>query len=197
MRNRKSLWPLVRAVMVFGSIGIILTGMTFAALQSQGATLSGNTINSATADLRISKDGLTWYSPTLAGYSFTGVIPGGSAAPSSGDPLYLKNFGTANMSIKAAISSTPSVTTTGPTNASVNLSKIYLVITRTDTNVSQSLSLKSLQDANATGGLGLTDPISGGAVGSYTLKISMDSDAFNAQSATISGIDLVFSGIGI
>ncbi|HZP55746.1 MAG TPA: hypothetical protein VFB03_03180 [Candidatus Saccharimonadales bacterium] len=198
MRSRGSLWPLMRAAVIFSALGIILTGVTFAALQSPPATLSNNTINSATADLRIgtSNNG-NILTTSVAGYSFDGVIPGGSAAPSSGNPVYLRNYGSASMTIKLAVSTTPSVVTVGPSGASVNLSKVYLDITRTDTSTEQKFSIKDLMDANSTGGLALTDSLSGGSVGQYSLRVVMDGDAFTAQSSTISGINIIFTGVGI
>ena len=97
------------------------------------------------------------------------------------------------MAIKAAI---------GPATPSninnMNLAKVYFHITRVDTpSTEQVVSLKSLIDGYTTGYVSLNDTISGGVMGQYTIKVSMDSDAFSGASATMSGIDLVFSGTGV
>lgn len=202
-KRKKAALPLLRAIIVFSSIGIILTGITFATLQSSGASLTGNTITSATADLRISTTQTANFTTTTAtGYTFSGVVPGGAAAPASGNPVYLRSYSdatttAANLQIKVAVSTTPTTTTSNPSGATVDLTKVYLDITRTDTNATQAFSIKSLIDANTTGGLALTDVLAGGTVGQYLLRISMDSSAFTAQSATISGITFVFYGVGV
>ena len=58
-RNKKKLWkllPLARAIGVLSAVGIATTLVTFAAIQSTGNALTGNTIQTATAALQISKD---------------------------------------------------------------------------------------------------------------------------------------------
>lgn len=185
----KNLRPLLRATLILGSVGVITTAATFASLQSQQAVLSANTVESATADLRIGTSS-TSFSASRTGFDFNSVTPGGPAAPASGNTIYLKNYGTANLAVKAAISSTPSNLN------NINLSKIYIHFQRVDTGgTDQSLSIKSLMDSYATGGSSLNDTILAGATAQYSLKVSMDADAFSGSSATISGIDLVFTGL--
>jgi hypothetical protein len=46
----------------------------------------------------------------------------------------------------------------------------------------------------ATTGMALTDPLAPTAVAQYKLRAAMDGDAFSGQSASVGGIDLVFSG---
>ena len=189
MISSRGLWPLIRAVGVLGAVGVITTSATFAALQSQSATLTGNTIESATADLRIGTSTAS-FAASRTGFDFNGVIPGGAAMPASGNSFYLKNYGSANLAIKAAV-------TTAPSNLNnANLSKVYFDFTRVDTGATINLSLKSLVDGYATGGVRLNDTISGGAIAQYSVKVSMDADAFSGASAAISGIDLSFSGTG-
>ncbi len=181
--------PLLRAVGVLSAIAIIVSGVTFAALQSQQATLTGNTISSASADLRIGTSASTFSTvPTHSGFSFQAVIPGAAAVPVDGNIFYLKDAGTAPLALKVAVGTTP-------TNASnVDFEKVFIELTRVDTGAVQTLSLKSLIDANGVNGLPLTDHINPNAIIQYKLRASMAVDAFTGSGATIGGIDLVFYG---
>jgi len=183
---------LVGSIITLLALAVIATGATFASLQSTSVALTGNQINTS-AGLAISTNGVNFPS-TISGFNFTGVVPGGSAFPASGNSFYIKNTGFANLAIKAAISTTPSVT------GGVNLSKVYLVFTDLATNTPITLSLQSLISSYAngasTGGLSLGDTINAGATAQYSLQVQMDSDAFNGPSASITGIDLWFIGAG-
>ncbi len=177
--------PMLRAVGVLGVIGVLVTGVTFSVLQSQQATLTGNTISSASADLRIGTSAST-FSASRTGFSFQDIVPGGPAMPVDGYTFYLKNYGTAPLAIKAAIGSIP-------VNASnVDLSKVTISLTRTDGSAqqAQTATLQALVD----GGTAMVDPILPSAVAQYKLRVSMAADAFTGTGASISGIDLVFSG---
>lgn len=183
--------PLLRSAVVLGSVGVIVSAATFASLQSQQAVLAGNTINSATAFLLVSSDG-TSFNNSKPGFNFTNVVPGGSAVPAGGNSVYLKNSGSANLSIKMAISSTP-------TNLNnVDLNKVFVEISRAETSFDQTLSLKSLVDSYSTGGTALSDVVNAGATAQYQLRVSMSADAVVGSSGvTISGVDIVFTGSAV
>lgn len=181
------LWPVVRAAAVVSAIAVVVSGVTFASLQSQQAVLTGNTIQSATADLRIGTSAST-FAASRTGFSFDNVVPGGPAMPTDGNNFYLKNYGTATLNLKVAIASTP-------TNAqNVDLTKVSIILTRVDTGAQQTLSLKSLIDAQSTGGTAITDALNPSVVAQYKLRAVMDNDAFSGSSASVGAIDLVFSG---
>lgn len=177
---------LARAVVVVTTVGVVATGVTFAALQSQQAVLTGNSIQSATADLRIGTSSNSFAS-SRSGFAFDNVIPGGPAVPSSGDTFYLKNYGTVALSLKLSVGSTP-------TNSSnVDLSKVTVELTRVDTGTVQTASLQSLIDPN--GGLALTDTLDQGTMAQYTVRMSMADDAVSGNTGvSIDNIDFVFVG---
>jgi hypothetical protein len=180
---------LVRALSVVASVGILVAGVTFAALQSQQAVLSGNTIQTASANLLIGTASATStaFSNSHSGFSFANVVPGGSAQPADGNVFYLKNTGTATLTLKMAVSGTPTNT------SNVDLTKVSVTVTRTDTNATQTATLQSLLDN--TGGLSLTDNLAPASTGvQYKLSVSMSADAFTGSSASIGAIDFVFSG---
>ncbi len=189
MKKRWNL-PWLRSAWVLAVVFIILTGVSFAAFQSQNAALTGNTITSATADLRIGTSS-TSFSTSRVGYSFTDVVPGGSSYPAGGNSVFLKNYGTSTLNIKAAINSTPSNLN------NVDLTKVFIHLTRADNSYSASFSLKSLVDSYSGGGLIIGDTIGPGVIAQYQMSVSMSADAFSGSSATISGIDMVFSGVGV
>jgi hypothetical protein len=192
MEKRHRLALIIRLVAVFGIVGTITTGATFAALQSPGAKINDNTISSATANLQASLDG-TNYPSTIFGYNFSAIVPGGASMPANGNPLYLKNAGTANLSLKVSVSSTP----INP--GGVDLSKVFLHITKADNSYDQAFSIKALVDNYTSGGVAMGDVINASAVSQYKLRVSMDADAFSGSTASvsISDIDLVFNGLGI
>lgn len=191
MANFKGLGPVLRSIIILGGVGAITTAATFAALQSSNAVLSSNTISTATAFLSVSSDGTT-FNNTKTGFTFSNVTPGGPEVPAAGYNFYLRNTGTANLSIKVTMA-------TAPTNLNgIDLSKVFLDFGRTETGLSQTVSIKSLLDSNATGGTLLNDVVNAGTTGQYNVKVYMSSDAYSGgNGATISGVDLIFSGAGV
>jgi hypothetical protein len=186
--------PLLRAVGVLSAVIILVTGVTFATLQSQQVTLTGNTISSASADLRIGTTSTTStaFGDTHAGFSFKDIIPGGPAMPADGFTFYLKNTGSTPLALKLAIGSTPANV------SNVDLNKVSIQLTRVENGVGgapQVVTLQALIDPATK--LTLSDPLTNGTVATYKLRVSMASDAFDGSNATIGGIDLVFSGTAV
>jgi hypothetical protein len=182
---------LARAITVVMSVGVLVTGVTYAALQSQQAVLSGNTIQTASANLLIGTASATStaFSNSHSGFTFSNVIPGGSAQPADGNAFYLKNSGTATLSLKLAVGSTPTNT------SNIDFTKVSVQITRVDTGTTQTATLQSLIDGYPSSGLALTDTLLPASTGvQYKLSVSMTADAFTGSSASIGSIDFVFSG---
>jgi hypothetical protein len=176
--------PLMRAVFILSAVAALVTGVTFASLQSQQAALTGNSIQSATADLRIGTSAST-FDASRTGFTFKDVVPGGPAMPVDGQSFYLKNYGSASLSLKLVVGSSPTNT------ANVDLSKVKLQLTRVDNEATQASSVQML----SSGGLAITDPIAPGVVVQYKLRALMDEEAFSGTAAVLGGIDLVFSGV--
>lgn len=190
MKRMRSYIPLLRAVGVLSAVGILVTSVTFAALQSQQAVLSGNSISSATADLRIGTTAST-FSPSRTGFNFADVVPGGPAMPTDGHIFYLKNYGSAVLALKVAVNS-------AVTNVStVDLTKVSVQLTRSDTGTTQTMTLQAMIDGQTAGGQTITDPINPGTVVQYKLRALMAANAFDGTSATVGAIDLIFSGSSI
>lgn len=190
MNRSKNFKALARALGVMATVVIVAGGVTFAALQSQQDTLTGNTIQTATANLQLSTDGAN-YGDSLPGFNFSDLIPGGPAVPTAGYSIYLKNSGGTALALKLAVSSVPA----NPDN--VDLSKVNVLLTTVGSTAgAQSFSLSSLMAAGASGGLEITGGnLGSGTVQQYKLQVSMAGDAFSGGSATLSNIDLAFSGL--
>jgi hypothetical protein len=195
-RKSKKLWkllPLARTIAVLSAVGIITTAVTFAALQSSGNALTGNTIQTATASLLISTTGIAGsFQQSVPGFNFTGLVPGGAAQPgANNDIVYLQNSGTAGLKLRLSVPTAPVVTGT------VDLGKVLVQLT--PPNLGQGY-------APATQAIPLSDLIAGtvmldnatlniGAVTNYHVQVAMNADAVSGNSASITGLDLSFSGI--
>lgn len=188
MRNKVLTNPLTRTMLIVAVLLSLVGGVTFAALQSQ-TKLTGSTIQTATANLLIGRDS-TNLANTQAGFSFTNLVPGGTLTPSNGYPVYLKNAGGTPLSIKFAVSGTPS----NPNN--VDLTKVSVHINSTTSGQTQIFTLQSLIDSNATGGLTMTlvSVLFPDQLQPLTMQVSMARDAFDGQSASIGAIDFVITG---
>ena len=190
MRFKRSNAAVIRALVVMVSVTSLTAGVTFAGLQSQQSKLTGNVIQTATANLQISNDG-NYYGDSQTGFSFANLVPGGQAMPLNGYSVYLKNAGGAPLSLKLAVSSPPS----NPDGA--DLTKVTVLLKPVSGGPTQTFNLQALMDAATTGGLAITSPsqLNPNVVVQYTLQVAMNSDAVNGQGATINNIDLSFTGV--
>jgi len=190
-RFRKYL-PLSRLIGITAAVVVIVSGVTFAVLQSQQVKLTGNTIQTATANLHLSEDGVN-YTDTLAGFGFDNLVPGGSAVPTNGDAVFLKNDGGTALTLKLAVSSVP----LNPSN--VDLSKVHVIVMPVSGGSTQNFTLQSLISSYSTGGQTILTPtqLAINMVAQYRIQVSMDSDAFSGPSASISNVDFSFSGVTV
>ncbi len=181
---------LIRAFGVMAAVAVIVSGVTFAALQSQQAKLTGNIIQTATANLQVSPNGSS-YANSLDGFAFQNLVPGGVAVPNVDTyAFYLKNAGGTPLSLKLAVSSTP----LNPDNA--DLSKVHIMLWPGDGSSVQSFTLAALISSYSTGGLPVLSAsrLTPGTAMKYNIQIAMDVDAVTGSGANISNIDLSFSG---
>jgi hypothetical protein len=190
MQSHGNIRALIRAIGVMSAVLIILGGVTYAALQSQQAVLAGNTVTTASADLKISRDNLS-YDSSMPGFSFSDVIPGGPLVPLAGHSFYLKNSGSIATTLKVSVSGMPTNT------SNVDLSKTSVVFTKVPGGPTQTYTLAALISSHATGGLVLADSLGANTTHNYKVQISMTTDAFNGQGATLGSIDFVFMGTAI
>ena len=191
MKVLNNLTALTRVTAVTVAVVAVVGGVTFASLQSQQAILKGNTIQTAMASLQLSSDGTT-YSNSLSGYAFMSIIPGGQPTPTSGYPVYLKNAGTTALSLKFSVAK---VTNTD----GVDLAKVHVILSPLGGGVPLNFTLQDLLSSSTTGGVALTNAsrLIPSQVVSYGIQVSMEGDAFNGASASLSDIDFSFGATAI
>jgi hypothetical protein len=193
--NRKTI-AIARGVGVIGATVALLAGVTFAALTST-ATLSDNTLATATANLTVSNDGTT-FGATEAGFTVAGLVPGSGVT----DPFYLSNTGGVNLGLTLQAVPNPSdstITETGTTSAT-DLSNVTVVVTNLNTGNSNTYTLaqlvsgvQPLTDALNAGVTGTTSPVN--APGDYSVHFDINpATVVGGGPATVSGFDLVFAG---
>ena len=189
MKTFRSMNPVLRATGVIGTVAALVTGITFAALSSQ-ATLTANTIASATADLQVNNtDNAGAFGATDTGYAFTGIIPGG--AGSNVGNFQLKNNGTATLSLKLSVSGTP-VCTAVPA-AVVPTNKIHVLVQR-----GAGAPLDFLLSDLVTGPVALTGGnLNATLTETDNVQVKMDVDAFTGSSASCTAFNFVFDGAGV
>lgn len=192
MNAIRSASPIVRAVGVIGVVAALVTSVTYAALQSQ-ATLTNNTISSATAGLSVNNtDDAAPGGATDVGFAFTGVVPGG--ASSSVGNFTLANDGTSDLDISVAVPTLPTWVVTP--SGTVDNTKVTVAISCTAGSVtfagSATLSSMNAGPVDLTGG-----QLAQGQTATCTASISMAADAFTGSSATATDFDFVFTGTAI
>ena len=192
MINLRKFNPTMRAVGVISAVAILAGGVTFAALNSNNVTLADNTINSATASLKIWNGG-AWSDTSAPGFHVTGLVPGTGVS----NPLYLENDGGVALNLSAHVTGSPILS--GFDN-DLDLSKVKVSITDDFTGYTTNTDLAALTSgtvpfydnafpAGATGNSGVP-----GTDGNFTVKFDMDPSAVNSNSASVSSFNIVLSG---
>ena len=99
----KKINPVARAILTIGAVMALVTSVTFAALTSS-ATLSGNTIGTASANA----DLLLWngseFADAAPGFNFSGLVPG---QKSDKFRFYFHNNGNTDLDLTARIDAAP------------------------------------------------------------------------------------------
>jgi hypothetical protein len=193
-QHKKKLWkfmPVVRVIGVLSAVGIATTLVTFAAIQSTGNALTGNTIQTATALLQISTTGSN-YTDSVPGFNFTGLVPGGSAQPVANNyTVYLKNAGSAALNLSLTVPTPPTVVPD-----TVDLAKVTVWLTPPSvvgmpTPTTQKIPLADLIAGKVSLDNGV---VAQSATITYRIQVAMAADAVTGNGATISGLNLSFSG---
>ncbi len=189
LQSIRQISPVARAILVIGVVAALVTSITFAALQSQ-ATLTNNSISSATAELQVDNiDNGAGFGATDLGYDFVGIVPGG--AGSNVGNFQLKNNGSAPLSVSVEVPVDP-VFTVLP-SGSVDPAKVDVVIQR-GAGTPQVFALSDLLagPVTITGG-----NIAAGATENFNVQVLMDADAFTGTSASSDDFTFTFTGTGV
>lgn len=198
MLKVQTISPMFRAILVVGAVMAIATGATFAALQSSAA-LEDNTIATGTATLRISKaatcatDADGTYAASVPGFDFAGIVPGG--AGSQTEQFCLRNIGTANLSTVLGAPALPTYQDSAAAPVVVDNAKVHVVLTCTTDEsdpFGASGTLQAIWFSNVAQGT-----LADGDTAVCSANVTMDADAFTADSVTSTDFDLIFTGTGV
>lgn len=191
LQSIRQINPVLRAVGVIGIVAALVTSITFAALQSQ-ATLTNNTISTASADLRL-WDGDS-FETSAPGFNVSNLIPGTASDPQL---FYFKNAGAA-LDLTANIPVAPTYSGIG------DFSKVYVTLdcqgdadadgVKTDIAalLAGQVDFGVTLPANSQGVIGETDnPANCSAV------VDIDPATVSGSSATIDNFNIVFTGTAV
>ncbi len=195
MKKLRSLQPLMRAVGVVGVVAGLATGVTYAALSSQ-ATLTNNTISSASANL------LIWngrnFKDKAPGFTVKDLVPGQGSSPQA---FYLKNSGPVAMDVSAHIPITPAEPEggygfTGWENVLVTFRSNEPGCVDNEVNTTMAALLTTDVDlpcnalnAGAQGNAGAPSE------GNFTATFDIKPEAISGTRASVGPFDLQFNGV--
>ena len=183
--------PMVRAIAVIGAVAALVTSITLAALSST-ATLTGNTIASATAELLVDSDGDATFESSDGGFVFDDVVPGGSPAPVPGHDFDLQNNGDVEMDISVSIPLQPTGTNIP------DFDKVDAVLSCTTDSGTTTFSVTaSLQELFDTGAAMTGDTMLPAEVAECTAQVQMDADAVSGSEGSVDPFDLEFTGTNV
>lgn len=179
---------IARAGTMLAAVSALTVAATFAALTST-ATLTNNTISSASADLQVNNtDNAGTFGATDTGFTFDNLVPG--AAYSAAQHFSLKNNGSANLTVTVyAVGATVTGT--------IDKSKVHVKFTNADTANAAEYTMAELEslvrDVPGVSGAGSL-AASGNEENAFSVQVKLDADAVTGGSASLSGFDLVFTG---
>lgn len=198
--------PIARAVGVMSAVGILVSGVTFAALNSQ-VTLTGNTLSVASAGLEIDniENGVATGQTTDEGYNFDNMVPGGGFGEAH--TFTLTNTGEADMNVTVLANSGDEVSvmhdeeSSDPEDNTIDPTLVFVKFTNTATGQSRTYTLDELKEgdpANMPGvsGNGL-NALNIDETATFTVQVKLGKDAVNGDSAEDAKFDFVFTGTAV
>ncbi len=184
--NKRTL-AITRAVGVIGASAALVVGITFANLGST-ATLSNNTISTATAGLEVQIVD-SGFAQSQQGFTITNLVPGQNS-----DPFYfnIRTTGAVPLTLTAHV---PAVPTYGGFNPG-GFSGVHIKITQFDNDavVYADTTLADLLAGNVTINGG---PLAGNSQIQLKAVAMIDSAVVTGSNAHVDGFDLVFSGTSL
>jgi len=203
MKRLFNINPFLRATGVIGAVAVCVTGITFAALNSQ-ATLTGSTLTSADASLLI-YNGSTFAS-TATGFNITGLIPGtpgttgnpGTDGSGTTEHVYFQNAGGTPIAITATVPTLPAAPAGGYGFSDFHNVTVNIFGEACNTNIQTTLfdlnagavTLPCTMAAGATG-----NSSAPGTSGNYDFTFNINEAAVTGSSAGVGPFDVDFNGV--
>lgn len=172
--------PLARAIGTFGAVAALATGITFAAFSSS-VTLTNSQFSTATADLKI-WDGDS-YESTATGFNFTNVVPGVETAPFT---FWLKNFGGVPLDV-TSVSDNAAIH-----NGISDPSQVEVKVTNVTSPETTTFALSTLWDVTPDDWPG--NQLDAGEEDQYTITVKINNAAVSGSSASLTNLNLTFTG---
>jgi hypothetical protein len=179
--------PIARATGVMGVTAAMITGITFAAFNTNSVVLADSNLTVDTSVLRISSGGA--YATAAAGFNDT-LTPG---ITSTAHEFYLQNLSNSNLAISVGVSADA-----GNLDGNGIIYKIYdqagvLVLEKTYTQLNTTPQLLDGQlNALAAGSAdGLPTE------GDYTYTVTVNGSAVTGNSGNLGNYDLTFTGTSL
>ncbi len=188
--------PLVRAVGVFSAVAVVVGGVTFAAFNSQ-ATLTSNTISTASANLQVFDTVSGTFGSTGQGFTVTKLVPGTGVT----SPFYLKNAGDLALDVTAHVPTAPAAPEGGYGFSGFENVKVTITADKTGcteapvaTTMAALLAGEVALPCNSLAVGAQGDSATAGTEGNYKIKFDIDPAAITGNHAGVGPFDLVFTG---
>ncbi len=186
---------IARSVAVIGGTAALMAGVTFAAFQTNTVTLADSQFTTTTDNLKI-WNGSTFDTTPATGFNVT-LTPGVESAKQD---FFLANTSNAHLHLTAHVNGSP-----GPSNSNITLAGVTVKF-YDDAQPANNLVATTTLNALASGQVPFTTPDgdlsalaqgNGGAPGTngnYHVTLTADPLAMSGSTASISNIDLEFTG---
>lgn len=183
-------FAIARAVSVIGATTVLATGVTFAALTSNVATLSNNSIAETTAALSVFDPANGFVTTTTTGFTVSDLVPG---TPSALKAFYLKNDGTSALDI-AVKSSLPA-----QYSGLSDYTDLKVKFTNTNTGDTTDTDMMTLINGNVTLNgaelpVGAQGDGNGNVAGNYAVQFEIAADKVTGSTLKVTDFDLDFVG---
>ncbi len=166
-----------RAAVAIGATLTLVAGATFANLTST-ATLTNNTLATATADLQV--DTGSGFGSSAQGFMLTNVVPGVNTTPFAFD---LKNNGGVALAVTAHVPVAPTYSNF------TDFNKVEVKIQKIDNSPVVDTTLADLINGNVS-----IATINAAATNNYQVVVNVHADAVTGSAAQINAFDIVFTG---
>lgn len=179
--NKRTIAIARAAGVITATVGLVV-GVTFAAFSST-ATLSNNTLSTATAGLEI-QTATQPFGQNVTGFNLTNLIPGSESTPFL---FNIRTTGGVPLAITAHVPATPSFTGF----VAGGFSGVHIKITNAD-------SAAVVADTNLgdllTGEVPLTGTLAGNSQENLKATVLIDSSVVTGTSASVDNFDIIFTG---
>ncbi len=178
---------MLRAIGVISAVAILVTSVTFAAIQSQ-ATLTNSTISTGTAGLKL-WDGDS-YESVAPGFTVTNLVPG---TPKE-FPFYAQNSGDVPLALTVTVPGAPSASGfSGWENVKVVITDDEGHVTNTDMGalLAGPVAITTAEDPFSVGSTGDSNA---DVEGNFTISFDIAPASITGSSASVGGFNLDFVG---